>query len=967
MLGGKLFCCLDLETTGVFPQYDEIIEIGAVRLEEGRLTERFSTLVKPSRQIPAHITRLTGITNLLVADAPSFAEVIPDLLDFIGEAVIIGHQVSFDLSFLTKHLGYPLPNPTIDTLELARLVWPALRNYKLQTLAGHLGLCIAASHRALVDAEMAGEVFLAGMRALQAWEYGLLQKITRLGQDCPWTLSRLLVELEAERRRNFMVGRWQHKQVFLSVRSEEVGLFERREARARVEADPAEPLDPDQLAKLLEPNGLLSQRPNYEFRPEQVRMLRQIVAAFNEEKFLVIEAGTGTGKSLAYLLPAIYQATLARTKVVVSTHTITLQEQLWAKDLPFLQSVLPIKFSAAMVKGRSNYVCLRRWFELEENLLGSSPEERKNVLRLMSWLAQTRTGDRAELLLSQDELDTWQLIAAEKDACLGSKCPWFKHYCFVMRARRQADQADILVVNHSLLLTDLKADSQVLPAYEYLIVDEAHHLEEAATENLGVSVGFSELINFCSSLSRSERVGNPGWLHNVRQRLSRLPVTLDRSDRATLDKLIDRAITVVSSVRTAAQEFFNLLAGIARERLEHDEMSNYLTWRIRPTERKTDWYQAWLGMLNNLDFQIASLVDALRQLRRFLEGLPGAGDSLVGEIWDIQGQLTFLDEYRQSLVSIVTGEDCGVVNWVELEEKEDWTNCWLRSAPIEVGDLLNQYLFCRLKSAVFTSATLTVDKKFDHFLDNLGLTLLPSERLITGQIESPFHYDQQVLLCIPRDLPNPAEVDDEEFAEAVVPFLSELLTLTEGRTIVLFTSHRMLRNVYSQLKPILEARNIILLGHNIDGNQSRLVEELRQVPRTVVFGASSLWEGVDIQGENLSCVVIVKLPFWPPSIPRVEARLEVLAEKARNGFLHFTVPQAVIRLKQGFGRLIRSAKDRGTVVILDKRLIEKRYGRIFLNSLPIQTHIRGESAFILRKVKDWFAPDELADYTQLKK
>ncbi len=928
----KDFVVLDLETTGMQPGFDEIIEIGAVKLVEGEVVARFQSLVRPRQKLPLTIQRLTGISDLDLANQPDVIQVMPRFLEFVGDTAVAGHNIGFDLGFLTAALGRPLSQPHYDTLELARWCFPLAPNHRLVGLAEFLGIKGEGFHRALYDAEITALLLKRCLAKLSSIDLDLLHQINQLLTGTTSPSGALFRQVELELSRKFPNRAIRAGFLHLAA-AKNSGLFAAGEEKPRPEFNPAHVLN------VLGPQGPFAAHiQNYQFRPGQLEMLRGVVGAFQSGEHLVVEAGTGTGKSLAYLVPALFWAASQEEKVVITTHTITLQEQLCHKDIPLLQKLLNFNFRTALVKGRKNYLCLRKWQSVSHESGQLSGEDRREMVSYLTWLSETTTGDRNELKLGAKGNELWYRLGADSDSCLGSRCRFFNNGCFVMRARHKAEEADILIVNHSLLLSDVKTDNKVLPAYNYLVIDEAHHLEDSASEHLGKLISERQIERLSRLLLHSG--STPGLLSLIKFHLPGLSGKLEDDDLERLEGLLTSAGDLLTRVQQAAQDFFGNLLALVKQYGEGENSSGQLRLREQYTE-----LAFWSGLAGAQESLTLSLTDLAENLQRISQIMDCLEEESAGQVRDLNSYAALCVELASTAAVLLDQSIKNQVVWVEKDDR----SCCLRSAPIEVGPLLKDLLFDKLKAAVLTSATLAVDRSFDHFLSRVGLH--PATCCI--QVQSPFKYEEQALLCIPRDMPILGETGDDAYANAIAPWLVDLVRVVQGRTLILFTSHKMLKEVYFQIKPYLEAEDIQVLGHNLDGGRSRLIEEFKANPRTVLLGASSFWEGIDVQGDNLSCVVIVKLPFWPPTMPTLEARIEQLHLQDKDGFRHLSLPQAVIRLKQGFGRLIRTQEDRGVVVILDNRVAVKRYGRKFLNSLPLKTHLRGDSELILRKIGEW--------------
>lgn len=914
---GRVYVALDLETTGLTPDRDAIIEIGAVKFRDGDELASWSTFVNPNRELPAKIQHITGIKPEELRGAPSLFSVARPLVDFVGDAPVIGHNIGFDMRFLNKH-GLLVDHPTLDTFELASILMPEAPHYNLSALAEQVEVEQDRRHRALDDAQATRGLFRALMERAEKLDLRTIQELNRLAAGTDWSLREFFVEVERNKARTAFV--------------QPAGQAERRRegARRKQEEEALQPtaevqlIDGESLSAMLSPGGLFEQQfPGYEYRPQQIEMLQSVADSFNEGEHLLVEAGTGTGKSVAYLLPSIYFAVANNEHVVISTNTINLQDQLFTKDIPDLRAMLPIPFNAALLKGRSNYLCLRRLAAFRRSAKLSTDEVRV-LAKILAWLPQTTTGDRGEMVLLNSEYPVWAQVQAEAETCLAEQCPYrVQGECFLYRARHKAEAAHLIVVNHALLLSDIVTENRVLPEFNYLIIDEAHHLEEQATTHLGFSVGQAQLYRLLTDLSFSQGAqGFGGFLADVLGQLHESGVPADV--RAQLADQVQWMHGQVESARRALHLLFaDLAIFLDNFRQQGPEGFGNYDVHIRLTaslRSQPDWSgieMRWDDFANPL----RKIGKGLEQLHESLQNLESAHIEGYDELLqDVLGYRTRVQELDRQIESILANPTLDSIYWARIIAEQG--SIELNRAPLHVAPLLEDRLFSRKATVILTSATLCSEGDFSYIRERLGL---PDASEL--QVGSPFDFVSSTLLYLPTDMPEPGE---RNYQRAVESSLVDLCRATQGRVLVLFTSYSQLLNSYRAINPFLEDEGIVVYAQGVDGSRRQLLENFKTTPRAVLLGTRSFWEGVDVVGEALSCLVIARLPFSVPSDPVFAARSETFDDP----FGQFSVPDAILRFRQGFGRLIRSASDRGVVVILDKRLTSKSYGKRFLRSLP---------------------------------
>lgn len=890
-----VYVAVDVETTGLDPARDEIIEVGLCRIENGAVGESFSSLVRPSGPVPPNVKRLTGIDDGLLQKAPLWQEIAARVASFIGSAPLIGHNVAFDAGFLSRYLKRPFTQPLLDTCELVRLLLPGVQGYSLERVASLAGVSYPVQHRALPDAMVTAELFLTLLKRLDVLPHQVLAIAVSLLERGGSAWAPFFKE---SLRGGTASGRITVPYAFLSAPEEE---------------DACQASVPEGLGTedFFGPAGRLSAvLPCYEYRGQQEEMAQAVTRAFATRSCLLVEAGTGTGKSLAYLIPLVLAALADGKPALVSTHTVNLQEQLLLKDMPVVKTVLGAEFKTVLVKGRQHYLCLRRW----EQVLGRGDFDARAAAvyaRVLIWLTETLTGDFTELALYEAEREALSQIAATAEGCFGRRCPNSRR-CFVNKARRQAEKATVLITNHALLLTDIFAGGMVLPEYGPLVIDEAHHLEDVATECLTRSVTRRDIEHWLS------RLGLVLWRGGNTLSVLRAGEDLTLGIKAAAER-----------VQSTAQEFFSILEAELRKAGEPTGQATNMPARllrrgghnlITDTAAGT-WY---ITLAREFDL----LLRKCRELTRTAESWEEEWLEELGLL------LQEGEELFNNLTGIVEEDNPNRVQWIEGKFFAGSVHAVLKAAPVDVSEEIYDALFTNTRGTVLTSATLSIEGRFDHFIRRLGLDRLPPENVDMKIIDSPFAYQEKVTLCVLRDVPLFREVPAESYLAAVADALASLITAAGGRTLVLFTAVRTLREVAVRLKPRLETEGISVLAQGIDGGRTRLIEEFQHMPRAVLCGTASFWEGIDIPGGILRMVVIVKLPFPPYEAPVLSARRALLASKGFDDFYSLSLPYAVLRFKQGFGRLIRSHQDEGVVIVLDRRLVEKSYGPSFLRSLP---------------------------------
>ncbi len=926
------FIALDIETTGLDPEKDAIIEIGAVRFTDKRVEGEWSNLINPGKPIPPFITQLTGITDQMVHQAPPIREVLEELANFVGDAVIVGHNIGFDLSFFKRFRLFN-SNDVVDTYELASVLLPTADRYNLGALAHSLGVLLPATHRALDDAQATRGVYLRLYEEIFHLPLNIIAEIVRLSETLEWWGYRTFRQVLRERTKEIVSPE--------TIRHAYHGpLFEETVKRSYSPLQPIEnpsSLNTDEVASALEPGGLFSRFfPQFEYRPQQVSMLRAVSEALSDGNHLMVEAGTGTGKSMAYLIPAALWSIKNNYRVIISTNTINLQEQLINKDIPDLKAALGLELQAAVLKGRSNYLCPRR-LENFRRRGPSSTEEMRVLGKILVWLQGTHSGDRSEINLNgPNEREIWMRFSAEDEGCTmencikrtGAICPYY-------RVRQESQSAHLLVVNHALLLADVATGNRILPEYNYMIIDEAHHLEDATTDALSFKATQGDVERLLRELG-SANSGALSWM------LSALKDLLSPVEYGAVNNYVSRATDQAFRLENYIREFFTSLDEFLIEQRKGNPLGPYSQQeRILPGTRTQP---AWVEVERTWEDADKALIGLKENLGKLAQAVAEVMPSLAETDEELYSRLINLyrrfEDLHNNINGMIFEPSVDRIYWTETGNNNHRIS--LHNAPLHIGALMQQYLWHQKTSVIITSATLTAGGEFNYIRGRLF-----AEEANELSLGSPFDYENAALLYIANDIPEPN--DRRGHQHAVETALTNLCRATGGRTLVLFTSYEQLKRTSQVIGPILAKQDIMVFEQGEGASPHTLLESFRNTERAVLLGTRAFWEGVDVPGEALSVLVMVKLPFAVPSDPIVAARSETFDDP----FSEYSLPEAILRFRQGFGRLIRTQSDRGAVVILDKRILSKKYGRSFLESLPPCSTRVGPLSEMPRLVQKW--------------
>jgi len=922
---------IDIETTGLDFQHDAITEIAAVRFSGHRVEAEWTKLINPGRPIPPMITQLTGISNEMVRNAPPIRAVTQELADFVGNDPIVGHNVRFDVSFLQKQNILRL-NQTVDTYELAAIALPGNSRYNLGTLGKTLGIMIPNSHRALDDARLAHAVLISLYEKILELPLELLAEIVRLSEPLDWDGSLMFSQALREKGRMPIEAR--------KVRQDAYGELFGGAAPAvtpLVPKDTPEPIDPDELAALIEHGGPFSRYfEAFESRPQQIEMLRAVATALSEGHHMLVEAGTGTGKSFAYLIPAVEFALKNSTRVVISTNTITLQDQLIKKDIPDLAAALGSEVRATVVKGRNNYLCPRRLDGLRKNG-PQSADELRVLAKVLVWLYLGGTGDRSEINLNGPaERDIWNNLSAEDEGCrgevclarTGGACPFYK-------MRMAAQSAHILVVNHALLLADVVTGSRVLPDYQYLIVDEGHHIESATTSALSFHINQADFVRLLREIGG---ISN-GLLGHL---LTLISHGMSPADFAALNETARKLTDLIFHTETDFSDFIHSMEFFMEDQREGQPINGYgQQVRILPATRTLPIWSEVEVSWDKADGTLRALIAQLSEFQKtVVDSLEEQNEEIQDALSSLASVIRRLNEAEYTVNGMVFKPDESNVYWAELLPNNFKLN--LQSAPLHIGPLMEKYLWNEKACVILTSATLTTHGEFDYLRNRLNADT--ADELVLG---SPFDYETSTLLYMVNDIPEPS--DANAYQRGVESAIIRMAKATNGRMLVLFTSYAQLKRTSQSIGPALADADIQVFEQGEGASTNTLLETFRDAEKAVLLGTRAFWEGVDIPGAALSVVVIAKLPFDVPSDPIIAARSETFDDP----FNEYNLPEAILRFRQGFGRLIRTQSDRGVVVILDKRVLTKKYGRQFIESLPTCTTRVASAAELPQAAARW--------------
>ncbi|MCF7912516.1 MAG: DEAD/DEAH box helicase [Candidatus Cloacimonetes bacterium] len=954
-LSSKLdFIVLDIETTGLDFEKHEIIEIAALHFQDGGIKDTFSTFVKPRGAVPAFIKKLTHITDEMLKTGTGIHTALSKLKNFIGDKPVVCHNTGFDIEFintkLQKEVIPQIYNKTWDTLSLARIYLPDARNHKLTTLAEYFGLELAGAHRAINDAEATGWLLLKEIdfiiRNIDIKTNHLLYEMSLVAREYS-DLDDILNIILEEQKKTALTYQQKPDYVMPDITYVQNELEEGTELA---------------LPDIFGESGSLAEiYDDYEFRAGQLKMAECIKSAFEDEKHLLVEAGTGVGKSLAYLIPAMQYSWAHECRVIISTNTKNLQEQIFTKDLPLLKKCLKIPFEAVLLKGRGNYICEKKWQEVMRTWQRSAAAwETRDLMKLIVWKKFSQTGDIVEntSFNTAKMSSTWKKVVADRHFCRGRRCT-SAGSCHFMRKRILAENANLIVINHHLLLADAVSDNSVLGEYEKLVIDEAHNLPNTAHTELGFSLSWPDFQGFFMQLFHIRKDYQSGELIAIKKDLQSSKLAEAARDAAII--VIENLINDIDQCQDVFKPFFWEMGEVVKICTKYGKLSYFTD----PEEYK----YARLNEKPNFSF-IQQLPDLLNCLQAILKSVKNLALTLKGiesskmknydqHLESIDRIVERLGEFHENLEAFLNPDYDANAYWFSILNVADaeYPAGVLNVVPLDISSQMSEYFYDKKESIIFTSATLAIRGIFKYYERRMGLPLNDNAKVRLEIVESPFDYNKQSLVINTAFLPL---YSDPYFFDQSMELITQASKLVPGGTLVLFTSYQDMENAFQKLAEKLPDDTALMIQSR-SSSRTSLLKQFSDNGKGVLLGTSSFWEGVDVPGEALSQIIIYKLPFPSPGDPVVEAYTKKLSRNNKQPFEYYTLPEALLKYRQGYGRLIRSRKDTGVVIVLDNRISTKydRYGKYFVQVIPAQTIFSRNPAETISRIANWFLEQKL--------
>lgn len=944
---------VDTETTGFSFNHDELTQIAAARMEKGEITDWFITFVNPGKPIPDDVAHLTDIHDEDVADAPLPEEALASLVKFVGKSKVVAHNAEFDRTFTTRHpSGYPLlENTWIDSLDLARIALPRLKSHRLIDIVKAFDAPLS-THRADADVAATCAAFRILLAAVESMPQELIDYIASMGTREQWP-TRVIFEHFSQQ------GKGESEASAVADASEaeggspskKAGRFSLRSTRwsrlgsaeRKPKADPGAPdstegpslafPSSEEITEAFDKQGIVgSLYKDFEPRVEQVQMAESIRDAFERGANLVVEAGTGVGKSMAYLVPAALTALRNGIAVGVATKTNALLDQLVYQELPALSEALEKRgceggLEFAALKGFSHYPCLRKIDRLaeegprEREVQGTLKSQAPALAALLSYVEQTAYDDMDTLKIDYRLLPRAAITTTSHD-CLRRKCPYFGTTCFVHGARRKAEAADIVVTNHSLLFCDLAADGGLLPPVRYWVIDEAHNAEDEARRAFSVTVSAEDILRLAGRVDSTESG----------------KTVFARAERRVATRLQDEQMTLFHSLAAKGKSAGGAYASAAYEFCSH--MKDLLYFDGNKRGKGYEYVDLWVNDDIRRSDVFARLKGYGAALREAAEKLVTACQELVGYLEEVDG----VDDIQRELAAtamdlkdLISASEVilevapeGFAYSATLCRKRDKAVEKLQALMVNVGQALGETLYARTRSTVFASATLSVDGSFAPFREAMGLSSSDQEKCLVKQLDSSYDFDNHMIVYVVNDIPEP---NDPHYLEALQQLLVRTHIAQMGSMLTLFTNRREMEKCFDAVNPVMKENDLRLVCQKWGVSVKGLRDDFLADEHLSLFALKSFWEGFDAPGATLKGVIIPKLPFSKPTDPLSCER----AARDDQAWRHYVLPKAIIETKQAAGRLIRKADDTGVLILADRRLLTKSYGKAFLNSLPSKT------------------------------
>ncbi|MBN1970315.1 MAG: 3'-5' exoribonuclease [Candidatus Delongbacteria bacterium] len=929
------FVAIDIETTGLNTYVDKIIEIAAVRFVDGEKTDTFQTFIDPGMKLPDEISQITGIRDDDLIGKPEIDKVLPSFFEFIGTSPLVGHNISFDLEFLKYYAavyGVETSFRTAkvhDTLLLSQIFFPkGPISYKLSVLKDFFGFD-GNDHRALDDSITCGNILLRIAEEAVSLSDEIVKNLAEVSLGFEFVGKQFILDLanfygKTSFNRKLGVKQKKYSDSYNFI----IKDSELNEEMKKVL------LTDDIIDKIFLPGGLLDKNiKKFEYREEQYTFAKAAFEAYKNNKILVTEAGTGVGKSFAYLFPSAINAVLNDEKVVITTNTKNLQEQIFYKDIPVIHQLLGGIFSSVILKGRNNYLCINRYESVLRHPTNSlnGNEQAARFLPLVVWAGKTATGDIEENsgFKKGYNYDIWNKVESDSSFCLGKKC---KHYnsCHAIGIRKKAFKSDLVIINHSLLFSDIISDSAVLGQYSHLVVDEAHNIENAATNYLGEEFSFNLIRNICNRIITSDNK------HGNLIKLERAIAT-EIKDKNLSDKiiaLIDQLKDKNKVLYEVSKSFFDQLGQNLLSK-NYAESNSLIKKRFKDSEEIFGDFEHEKEKFKSVFEDHIGLIKRIDHLLNTFDENPFPDHETIKQEF-VSINENALGAYSTFNFFNDTSRE-NFVFWYELGIKDGNVSLKLSSAPLDVSPILKDNLYENLSSVILTSATLTIERRFKYMQKKLGLAEIDPDKIETLMLGSPFNLKKQLRVITPSFIASPKM--SAIYEKDVENILGELIENFDQGTLVLFTSYKLMSSMAYKLRDKFKKTGRTLLVQGKESTRTDLVKNFKKIRNSFLFGTDSFWEGVDVPGDALEALVIVKLPFSVPTEPVIEARIEEIEKSGNNSFMHYSVPEAILKFKQGIGRLIRTADDYGAVYILDSRVINTRWGQAFVNSLPVLPEI----------------------------